>query len=60
MKDGRQYKYNRFIQVLPGGFSLAYSQAQRNLHCNDVNVLEYFERRLDDHIYVIKAVIDQC
>ncbi|CAB4019591.1 Hypothetical predicted protein [Paramuricea clavata] len=35
-------------------------KAQRTLHCNDINVLEFFERRLDDHIHVIKAVIDQC
>ena len=48
--------YKFFLEDLPS----LYSHAQRNLHCNDVNVLEYFERRLDDHICVIKAVIDQC
>ena len=48
--------YKFFLEEIP----LLYNQAQRTLHCNDINVLEFFERRLDDHIHVIKAVIDQC
>ena len=35
-------------------------QAQRNLHSDNLNVLEYFERRLDDYAYVIRSVILQC
>ena len=48
--------YKFFLEEIPS----LYNQAQRTLHCNDINVLECFERRLDDHIHVIKAVIDQC
>jgi hypothetical protein len=51
------YKFLKFfLEEIPS----LYNQAQRTLHCNDINVLEFFERRLDDHIHVIKAVIDQC
>ena len=32
----------------------------KNLHGDNLNVLEYFERRLDDHVYVIRSVIIQC
>ena len=35
-------------------------QAERNLHGDNLNVLEYFEHRLDDHAYVIRSVILQC
>ena len=48
--------YKFFLEEIPS----LYNQAQRTLHCNDINVLEFFERRLDDHIHVIKTVIDQC
>ncbi len=37
-----------------------YDQAQGNLYSNDINVLEYFVRRLDDHIFVIQSVLYQC
>ena len=37
-----------------------FRQAERNVHNNDLNVLEYFEQRLDDYIYVIGSVIRQC
>ncbi|XP_028411998.1 uncharacterized protein LOC114534730 [Dendronephthya gigantea] len=56
MADGIVDLYKIFREDIPSIFN----QALRNLYCNDVNVLEYFERRLDDHIHVIKAVIDQC
>jgi hypothetical protein len=48
--------YKFFLEEIPS----LYNQAQRTLHCTDINLLEFFERRLDDHIHVIKAVIDQC
>ena len=35
-------------------------QAEQNLHSDNLNVLEHFERRLDDHAYVIRSVILQC
>ena len=34
--------------------------SQRNLHSENLNVLEYFARRLDDYAYVIRSVILQC
>lgn len=45
-----------FLDSIPSRFN----QAQRNLHCDDINWLEYMERRLDDYIYVIRAVTDHC
>ena len=45
-----------FSQTIPSVFR----QAQRNLHSDNLNVLEYFERRLDDHAYVVRSVILQC
>ena len=38
-------------------FSSLSRQAQRDLHCEILSVLEYFESRLDD--YVIRSVIPQ-
>ena len=37
-----------------------FRQAQRNLYSDNLNVLEYFERRLDDYSFVIRSVILQC
>lgn len=37
--------------------SSLFHQAQRNLDGDNLNVLEYFERRLDDHAYFIRSVI---
>jgi hypothetical protein len=49
--------YNIFLQEIPS----LYNRVQRAIiHCDDINVLEYFERRLEDHIHVIEAVVDQC
>ena len=45
-----------FSQTIPSVFR----QAQRNFHSDNLNVLEYFERRLDDHAYVVRSVILQC
>ena len=45
-----------FQQSLPSFFQ----QAHRNLHNENMNALEYFERRLDDHAYVIRCFIFQC
>ena len=45
-----------FLHSIPSVFR----QAQRNLHNENLNILEYFERRLDDHAYVVRAVILQC
>ena len=45
-----------FQQSLPSFFQ----QAHRNLHNENINALEYFERRLDDHAYVIRCFIFQC
>jgi len=45
-----------FLNSIPSLFR----QAQRNLHSGNLNVLEYFERRLDDHAHVIRSVILQC
>ena len=46
-----------FLHWIPSFFH----QAQRNLHDSDnLNFLEYFERRLNDHAYVIRSVILQC
>ena len=48
--------YKFFLEEIPS----LYNQAQLTLHCNDINVLEFFERRLDVIIHVIKTIIDQC
>ena len=45
-----------FLHSIPSLFR----QAERNLHSDNLNVLEYFERRLDDHAYLIRSVILQC
>ena len=45
-----------FLHSIP----LLFRQVERNLHGDNLNVLEYFERRLDDHSYVIRSVILQC
>ena len=45
-----------FLHSIPSLFR----QAERNLHSDNLNVLDYFERRLDDHAYVIRSVILQC
>ena len=37
-----------------------FRQAERNLHSDNINVLEYMERRLDDYVYVVRAVIFSC
>ena len=51
------YDLNRFfIEDIPS----IHNQAQRNLYSNDINVLEFFVRRLDDHIFVIQSVLRQC
>ena len=44
-----------FLHSIPSLFH----QAQRNLDSDNLNVLEYFERRLDDHAYFIRSVILQ-
>ena len=48
-----------FLHSIPSLFP----QAQRNLQSDNLNVLEYFERRLDDYSYVlrsVRSVILQC
>ena len=45
-----------FLHSIPSLFR----QAQRHLHSDNLNVLEYFERRLNDYTYVIRSVILQC
>ena len=35
-----------FLHSIP----LLFRQVERNLHGDNLNVLEYFERRLDDHL----------
>ena len=46
-----------FLHSIPSLFH----QAQRNLHGSDnLNVLEHFEHRLNDHAYVIRSVILHC
>ena len=45
-----------FLHSIP----LLFRQVERNLHGDNLNVLEYFERRLDDHAYIIRSVILQC
>ena len=40
--------------------SSLFRQAERNLHSDNLIVLEYFECRLDDHAYVIRSVILRC
>ena len=47
---------NFFREFLPSFLQQAY----RNLHSEDLNCLEYFERRLGDHAYVIRCFILQC
>ena len=44
---------NFFKEFLPSFFQQAY----RNLHSEDLNCLEYFERRLGDHAYVLRCFI---
>ena len=34
-----------------------FRQTQRRLHSENLNVLENFERRVNDHAYVVRAVI---
>jgi hypothetical protein len=41
-----------FVHSIPSLFR----QAERYLQNDNINVLEYMERRLDDHVYVIRAV----
>ena len=49
--------FEEFFQVsIPSLFH----QARRNLHTENINVLEYFERRLDDHAYVVRSFVLQC
>ena len=49
--------YNFFLEEIPS----LYNRVQQAIHhCDDINVLENFERRLDDHVHVIEAVVDQC
>ena len=45
-----------FLQTIPS----LLRQARRNIHSDDITVLEYFERRLGDHVYVVSAIILQC
>jgi len=45
-----------FLHSIPSLFR----QAQRNLHSDNLNVLQYFQCRLDDHAHVIRSVILQC
>lgn len=45
-----------FVEDLPS----LYHQAHRNLYSNDINVLEFYVRRLDDHIFVVQSVLYQC
>ena len=45
-----------FLHSIPSLFR----QALRHLHSDNLNVLEYFERRLNDYTYVIRSVILQC
>ena len=45
-----------FLHSIPSLFR----QAQRHLHSDNLNVLEYFECRLNDYTYVIGSVILQC
>ena len=45
-----------FLHSIPSLFR----QAERNLHSDNLNVLEYFERRLVDHAYIIRSVILRC
>ena len=56
MAEEVDYLETFFLHLIPSLFR----QAQRNLHSDNLNVLEYFERRLDDHTYVIRSVIIQC
>ena len=42
-----------FLQSIPSLF-------EQDLHSDLPNVLEYVERRLDDHVYVIRFVFLQC
>ena len=56
MAEEVDYLETLFLHSIPSLFR----QAQRNLHSDNLNVLEYFELRLDDHAYVIRSVIIQC
>ena len=37
-----------------------FHHARRNLRIENINVLEYSERQLDDHAYVIRSLTLQC
>lgn len=64
--NGQRSKLNKMAEEddLEGFFRNSipslFRQAQRNLHTDNLNVLEYFERRLDDYSFVIRSVILQC
>ena len=46
--------------VFPHSIPSLFRQVEGNLHSDNLNVKEYFERRLDDHAYVIRSIILQC
>ena len=46
--------------VFPHSIPSLFRQVEENLHSDNLNVKEYFERRLDDHAYVIRSIILQC
>ena len=56
MAEEVDYLKTFFLHSIPSLFR----QYQENLHSDNLNVLEYFERRLDDHAYVVRSVIIQC
>ena len=56
MAEEVDYLETFFLHSIPSLFC----QTQQNLHSDNLNALEYFERRLDDHAYVIRSVIIQC
>ena len=51
---------NDFERFLQRSIPSLFHHTRRNLCTENINVLEYFERRVDDHAYVIRSLMLQC
>ena len=54
MADGR--RLDSFLRELPS----LLEQADRHLHCDNVNILENVRRRLDDYYVAVRAILQHC
>ena len=51
---------DNFEEFLQRSIPSLFHHTRRNLHTENIDFLEYFERRLDDRTYVIRSFILQC